>query len=275
MDDLFIGSDALARGVLTRGQLRWHYRALFPDVYMRKDAVPSLRQRAFGAWLWSGRGAVIAGLTAAALHGARWIDDFAHVEIIWRNGRPPRGIVARNERIEADETMEIAGLPVTTPERTAFDLARHHPRDAAVARLDALSSATGITARAVRPLADRYKSARYWWRAIDALTLMDGGSQSPGETMVRLALIDGGLPAPKTQIAIRQGGVTAVIAMGYEAPKVAVEFGVDTPEFVAEQGWTMIRAADAANPKVIACLVKAAVVEAGYPLWKLRRTAFG
>jgi hypothetical protein len=141
--------------------------------------------------------------------------------------------------------------------------------------LDALSSATGINADTVRPLADRYRRARHWWRALDAFRLMDGGSQSPDETMVRLALIDWGLPAPTTQIAIRQGMVTAVIAMGYEAPRVGVEFGVATPEFVVEQGWTMIRAADAANPKVVAHLVRMAVVEAGYPLWKLRRAAFG
>ncbi len=69
MEDVFIGSEALAGGVLTRGQLRWNYRALFPDVYVRGGAVPSVAQRAVGAWLWSGRRAVVAGLAAAALHG--------------------------------------------------------------------------------------------------------------------------------------------------------------------------------------------------------------
>lgn len=60
------------------------------------------------------------------MHGARLVDEATAVEVIYRSGRPPQGIVARNERIEADEIDEIAGLPVTTPARTALDLARHH-----------------------------------------------------------------------------------------------------------------------------------------------------
>ena len=251
MEDVFIGSEALADGVITRGQLRWNYRALFPDVYMRAEAMPSLSQRAVGAWLWSGRRAVVAGLAAAALHGAHWVDESTDVEVIWRHGRPPRGIVGRSERIESDEISDIAGIPVTTPARTAFDLARHHPRDLAVAYLDALSSTTGVTALAVQPLVDRYQRSRHWWQAVGALRLMDGGSQSSQETMVRLALIDAGLPAPKTQFAVTDGDATAVIAMAYEAPMVGVEFSAVSPDVVVRQGWTMIRGAGAANPKVI------------------------
>ena len=40
MRDVFIGSAALASGRLTRGQLRWNYRPLFPDVYLSKVARP-------------------------------------------------------------------------------------------------------------------------------------------------------------------------------------------------------------------------------------------
>lgn len=135
MDDVFIGSEALAGGALTRGQLRWNFQALFPDVYTPKDATPSLSQRTIGAWLWSGRRGVIAGLAAAALHGAHWVDESTDVEMIWRCGRPPCGIVVRNERIESDEIVEIEGLPVTSPERAALDLARHAPRDTVVPHL--------------------------------------------------------------------------------------------------------------------------------------------
>jgi hypothetical protein len=272
MEDVFIGSEALAGGVLTRGQLRWNYRALFPDVYVHGGAVPSVAQRAVGAWLWSGRRAVVAGLAAAALHGARWVDDSIDVEVIWRHGRPPRGIVTRGERIESDEIMDVAGVPVTTPERTAFDLARHNRRDYVVARLDALSSVTGIAASAVQPLCERYRGSRHWWRAIDALSLMDGGSQSPAETLVRLALIDSGLPRPKTQIAVADGEASAVIAMGYELPMVGVEFVSDTTEFVMTRGgWKVFRATEPFRPHTIVYLVRAAVIERGYPLLKLRR----
>jgi hypothetical protein len=121
MDEVFVGSRALRNGRLTRGSLRWNYRLLFPDIYQSKLVAPSLRLNTLGAWLWSGRNGVIAGRAAAALHGARWIDATTPIEMIWKSGRPPRGIVVRNERIDGDETIEIAGLTVTSVRRTAFD----------------------------------------------------------------------------------------------------------------------------------------------------------
>ena len=71
----FVGSEAIVNGQLKKHQLRGGYRAEFPDVYVPKDAVLSLQQRAFAGWLWSHREGVIAGLTASALHGAKWVDD--------------------------------------------------------------------------------------------------------------------------------------------------------------------------------------------------------
>jgi hypothetical protein len=143
MDEVFVGSAALAGGGLTRGRLRWNYRAIFPDVYVPKLIVPSLAQNTIGAWLWSGRSGVITARAAAAMHGALWVRAAAPIEMIWRCGRPPPGIVVRNERIDADEIMQVDGLLVTTPGRTAFDLARHLPRDLAVQHLDSLARAVG------------------------------------------------------------------------------------------------------------------------------------
>jgi len=271
MDDVFIGSKALTSGALTRGQLRWNYRAIFPDIYIHKDATPSFLRRTIGAWLWSGRRGVIAGLAAAGLHGARWVDESADVELIWRCGRPPPGIVARNERVEADEIVQIAGLPVTAPERTALDLARHGPRDPAVTCLDALARASGVKVCGVLPLLDRYRGSRGLSRAVAALRLMDGGSQTPRETSVRLALIDAGLPAPRTDFRVVERNNSALIAMGYEAPMVGIDFGTGTPEFLSRAGWTMIPATVVRNKHVVVYLVRAAVIERGYPLRRLRR----
>jgi hypothetical protein len=66
----FIGSEALSYGALTRYELRRYYRALIPNIYLDKRIAPSLRQRTVAAWLWSRREAVVAGVTASALHGA-------------------------------------------------------------------------------------------------------------------------------------------------------------------------------------------------------------
>jgi hypothetical protein len=224
MHEVFIGSEALAGGQLTRAQLRWNYRAIFPHIYHSRLVVPSLQQTTVGAWLWSGRDGVIAGRAAAALHGALWIDAATPIELNWRCGRPPAGIVVRTERIDADDIVMIRGMPVTTPERTAFDIARHLPRDLAVRHLDALARATGIRATEVQLLADRYPRARGLPRSRIALPLMDGGAESPQETRVRLILIDDGLPAPRTQIRVSDGVREAFLDMGYDEPMVAFDY---------------------------------------------------
>jgi hypothetical protein len=224
MREVFIGSAALASGRLTRAQLRWNYRPLFPDVYLSKVVAPSLQLRTVGAWLWSGRDSVIAGLAAAALHGALWIDAATPIEMIWRCGRPPNGIAVRKERIDAEDIMLIDGIPVTTPERTAFDIARHLPRDLAVRHLDALARATGVKATDVQLLGERYPRARGLPRSRIALPLMDAGAESPQETRVRLILIDDGLPPPRTQIRVTDGVREAFLDMGYDEPMVGFDY---------------------------------------------------
>lgn len=255
MHEIFVGSDTLACGGITRGRLRWNYRAIFPDVYLSKELVPSLWLRTQGAWLWSGCDGVIAGRAAAAIHGALWVPADTPIEMIWRCGRPPPGILVRNERIDADDIVVIGGIPVTSPERTAFDLARHLPRDRAIAHLDALARATGITAPQVLLLADRYPRARGLPRARIALPLMDGGSQSPQETRLRLILIDDGLPPPRTQVLVTDGVNRAFIDMGYDEPKVGFDYegvhhsedrgqyvhDIGRAELIDSQGWIDIR----------------------------------
>ena len=46
------------------------------------------------------------------MHGALWVNAMMPIEMIWRSGRPPPGIVVRNERIDTDEIMPINGLLV-------------------------------------------------------------------------------------------------------------------------------------------------------------------
>ena len=99
--------------------------------------------------------------------------------MIWRSGRPPPGIVVRNERIDTDEIIQMGDILVTTPVRTAFDIARHLPRDLAVQHLDSLTRATSVTTAEVLLLAEKYLRARGLPRARIALALMDAGAQSP------------------------------------------------------------------------------------------------
>ena len=157
---VFRGSEALASGTLTRGQLRWNYRKIHHDIYLPKDASRTLRDNIYAAWLWSGRRGVIAGRAAAALHGSKWVDDVTPVELLGPLHHPPPGVIIRRDRISPTDVIEMSGLPVTTSVRTAFDMGRHLPRNLAVTHLDALAAATRLAEADVQPLLTRYKGAR-------------------------------------------------------------------------------------------------------------------
>lgn len=205
METPFVGSESLRDGlVANKYQLRTRYRLrlLYPDVYLDGGGVPNLAQRTTAAWLWTRRRGVVAGLAAAALHGSKYIADDVAIELIWSNPRAPRGIATRRDRLLSDERQDFAGIPVTTPERTAFDLARLTRGDRAVARLDALGNPTGLDPDAVTELAMRHRGSPGVPRVSPMLKLYDPGAESPRETWLRLLLIRAGFPRPRTQIPV-------------------------------------------------------------------------
>ena len=225
-DEPFIGSEALNNGTLRPHQLRSRFRAVFPNVYVQRHQQPTLRQRALAAWLWSHRQGVIAGLTAAAWHGSKWVDERLPVEMVWSNARPPRGLRTYDMRLHPEEFGFVAGLPVTTPQRTAFDIGRGKPVGIAVAHLDALMHASGLKVDEVAEMADRHRGARGLRQLEKALDLVDAGSQSPKETWLRLLLIRAGLPRPTTQIPVMTGDGAQVyyLDMGWKNLMTAVEY---------------------------------------------------
>ncbi len=274
-----MGSDAVRRGTLSRHQLRAQFRAIYPDIYLPAHAARSLRTRSVAAWLWSGRRGVLAGLAAAALHGSSWIDDDEPIELIWRNPHPPAGVITRNQRLEPDEITRVAGLPVTTPARTAFDLARQRPRGEAVARLDALMRATPFSTEEVLMLAERRPRARGLRKLRAALPLVDPGAASPKETWLRLLLIDAGIPVPATQIPVQQNWrLIAVLDMGWEDYLVAAEYDGDhhrtnRRQYARDQarlrtlqelGWIVIRVIAEDKPDDVVRRTRDALTRRGY-----------
>ncbi|HET6734785.1 hypothetical protein [Mycobacterium sp.] len=226
LEQPFIGSEALAAGTVNWHQLRTRYCALFPDVYVSRLARPSLQQRIAAAWLWSRRQATIAGLAAAALHGSKWIDADIPVELVHANARPPKGIITRRDTLVDDEVLILDGRPVTTPERTAFDIGRRGSVMSAVARLDALANATGLKTDDVERIAGNHRGARGLRHLETVLELVDGGSQSPKESQVRLWLVEAGFPRPQTQIPVfgPDGVPFAFLDLGWEEWMLGVEY---------------------------------------------------
>jgi hypothetical protein len=213
------------------------------------------------------------------LHGAQWLDADAAIELIAPNARRQPGLVVRNETLLDDEITHVAGLPVTTPARTAYDLSRHLPRGQAVARIDALVRATPFSAEDVLLLAKRHPGARGLRRLRIALPFVDGGAASPKETWLRLLLIDAGLPAPTTQIPVIDGyRPIAFLDMGWEEFKVAAEYDGDQHrsdrrqyvkdirrrEIVDELGWQVVRVVAEDRPVDIIDRVYDALRRRGY-----------
>lgn len=275
---VFRGSEAIERREVTRHELRRWYRPVFPGVYTEAGQPLSLRLRAEAAWLWSRRRGVVAGVAASALHGAQWVDEDFLIELACSNNRPPAGIATRQQTLADDEVTRVAGLPVTTLVRTAYDLGRLLPRGQAVARLDALMRATRFSTDAVALLADRYPAARGIRRLKASLDLVDGGAASPKETELRLLLIDAGFPRPVTQIPIVVNFHTlAVLDMGWPEFGVAAEYDGDEHRIsrnryawdqrrlrkLEELGWIVIRVIAEDRPAEVVERVRRALVARG------------
>lgn len=127
MAEPFIGSEAVASGLVTPYALRSRFVRVHPDVYVPAGTALSAGLRARSAWLWSRRRGVVAGRSAAALYGTKWIDDRAPAQLLYPYRRPPDGIQTWSDRLVGDEIQTIGGVPVTTPARTALDIACRSP----------------------------------------------------------------------------------------------------------------------------------------------------
>jgi len=223
----FIGTEELARGAVSAGILQRKYDRVYRNVYVPKGSELTPAKRATAAWLWSDRQSTLAGLSAAAMHGTKWIDPSLPAELYRSNGKPVEGILIHRDELFDGERQLVRGISLTTPARTAFDLGRRRGRTVALVRVDALANATGLRLPAIESLIARHAGARGLRQLREVAALMDGGAESPQETRTRLVLVDAGLPRPQTQIIVDPWRVD----MGWEEFKVGVEYD-------GEQHWT-------------------------------------
>ncbi|MEK8072740.1 DUF559 domain-containing protein [Rhodococcoides navarretei] len=254
----FVGSEALANGLVTRQQLRGHFRRIYRDVYIDPDSELDAPTRARAAWLYSHGNAVVSGLSAAALHGSKWISGDDDAELLWAEHRKKfDGLRIGFDELLPQEVETVDGLAVTTAARTAYDLGRRRPFGTAVARLDALVRATGVGVHDIARLAENHRGARGIVQLRAVLAVVDAGAESPQETRTRLALLNAGLPRPQTQIEVvgPDGRVFARIDIGWARWKVAVEYDgeqhwsderqrawdIERQHLLESLGWTVIR----------------------------------
>ena len=116
---------------------------------------------------------------------------------------PEARIVARagqrvfRSRVPDDERMPHGVAHITTPLRTAFDLARLSSPVGAVMALDRLLTLGLVDARSLRRMLVERRRWRGVARARRALALADANVRSPMESLMRLEWLAAGLPRPR------------------------------------------------------------------------------
>lgn len=283
-DRPFIGSTAVTNGAATPHELRTRYRSLYRNVYISPEAELTALARAEAAWLWARGEAILAGISAAAVHRTKWLDARRPAELIRADRHAPVGITIHTWSLLPDEHQWIRGMRVTTPARTAYDLGRNIPGRQSIPILDALLNATGVEPDQILTIADANPGARGVRRLRSTLSKVDGGAESPPESRLRLLLTEAGLPPPETQIEFRDafGNVRIRVDMGWRTWRVAVEYDgqqhwtdprqrawdIERIAALEELGWVVVRvSADMmSRPRSIVERVRAKLRAAGCPL---------
>ncbi|MVU76518.1 hypothetical protein GPX89_04585 [Nocardia sp. ET3-3] len=146
-------------------------------------------------------GAVVSHQSAAVLYGTTvWRAPLERVCVTRnrRGGGRTRPLV-KVHGSPVDSAVAVEGMLVTTPARTVVDLALTLPLEVAVVAGDALAGSFGLgTAELAGELA-RAKGRYGINQAKQVLSMLDGRSQSIGESLSRIMIQRAGLPAPRSQ----------------------------------------------------------------------------
>jgi very-short-patch-repair endonuclease len=226
---VFRGSTAVAAGLLTKNQLHGPvWRRLFPDVYVHRDAPDDHLFRARAAAGVFLPGAVVTGVSAAALWGVDLTAEEDDVELTVPPHRHPvrvPGLRVRRAPLPDEDVVRRLGVAVTCPPASAARIAAALPLDEAVIAVDRLVAAGLVELDPVRAHVAAMRGAGCA-RARRVVELADGLAESPQETRLRLLLRRSGLPAPVAQFVVRdeQGRLLARVDFAWPELRVALEY---------------------------------------------------
>lgn len=268
LPEVFTTAQALESGVT-----RKHLHAMIANrevarvlrgVYRRGDVPDSVLVRARAAALVVSPHCIVTDRTAAWLHG---VDTFEHREL---EILPPletfvlRGCsrVARSGCVGGERDLlprdicVIEGVRLTTPLRTALDLGCRLPRPGGLAALDGFMRQLGLEHDDFYREMPRFKGRRGVVKLRQLVPLADPRAESPGESRTRLAIVDGGIPAPEPQCWVldEDGYPVFRVDLGYPLHKVCVEYDgrefhtsdedrehdKQRREWLRQRGWTVI-----------------------------------
>lgn len=204
LDRPFTFRTALREAGLTSRDLQWlvdHGFLLRPirGVYAASHLPDSVDLRCACLRLVVPVDAVVVDRHAGWLHGAEMVlapgEHLAlapiRVFLPAGRGRLRNGLADSGERtFRPDDIVEIGGLRVTTPIRTAWDLGRNRWPDRALPALDQLLRLEVFTKEELIAGVERFRGMR-WVTILRAVApLADGRAESPPESVLRLRWIE-------------------------------------------------------------------------------------
>lgn len=173
--------------------------------------------------------ATVSHVSAAVLHRLPvWSETLSRVHLT----RPRRGggklrtlVELHASELAPGETVLLDGIAVTSLARTVVDLGRTLTLEQAVAAADA-ALRQGVPADELVEVLARCPGWPGVGRARRVLALMDGRSESAGESVSRIRLWQDGLPTPELQLVVRGAGGAVVgrADFGWEEQRTLGEF---------------------------------------------------
>lgn len=201
-------------------------------------------------------------------------------------------VIVHRMKVYEDEIIRSDGIPVTTPARTWLDMAELLSVDELVAMGDSCVRVPRpefedrdmplCSIRDLQRTIDRHRGKRGIRKAKEALALVRVGSDSPQESLLRLAIVRAGLPEPELNVPIiaEDGSRHHEPDLSYRKYRIGIEYEGDhhgeesqiarditRSERYAALGWTEVRISKrhmVNDAKPAAAKVLVALAQAGW-----------
>ncbi|HEY2195006.1 MAG TPA: hypothetical protein VGH76_22285 [Actinomycetospora sp.] len=228
-DRPFRASEAVRAGLVTWRVLQGPgFRRLAHDTYVAAAVEDSDGLVIRAAVVWGGPTAVVTGWSACRWWGCEVLprpEPPVELVVAERRQSPPPGWLVRRGRLRNEDVVSHEDLRLTTPLRTAYDLARLAPRDDAVVAGDALARTGGFIGTELERFAVALGTMRGCRRVPAVARLVDPRAESPMETRVRLDVVRAGFPPPVSQHEVWDGPwFVARLDLAWPEWKVALEY---------------------------------------------------
>ena len=183
----------------------------------------------------------ISHVTAARIRSSclpPWLADSTELHLSKPRSLPSvrrQGVVGHTVTAADGEVESVDGIRISTRPRTWLDMARVVPLKDLICLGDELirlprpefegRDTPFATLEELRAMTDRHKNLQGIVRAREALELMRVGADSGPETLLRLAMLDAGIPEPQLQLRLRAADPSSPSAdLGYRHRRVAIQY---------------------------------------------------